>query len=121
VRVRDHPAVRQDDAEAGVGRISEHAPFGLAYAAASLATVALVSGYAASILQAGLRGALAAGGWLGGLYGLLYVLLQLEDLALLVGAFAVFVALATVMYLTRNVNWYDALSPTGSRLPSDQV
>ena len=41
------------------------------------------------------------------LYGLLYVLLQLEQTALLVGAVALFGVLALLMALTRKVNWYD--------------
>ena len=53
---------------------------------------------------------MAIGAWMAGLYAILYVLLQLEDLALLVGAGVVFAALAAVMYLTRKVNWYSALS-----------
>ena len=40
------------------------------------------------------------------LYGLLYVLLQLEQTALVVGAIALFLVLAAVMVLTRKVNWY---------------
>jgi inner membrane protein len=34
------------------------------------------------------------------------VLLQLEDYALLLGAVGLFVTLATVMWITRRVNWY---------------
>jgi inner membrane protein len=90
--------------------ISEHLRFQTAYGIASAATVLLVAGYAVSILSAGLSGGLAIGAWMAGLYAILYVLLQLEDLALLVGAGVVFAALAAVMYLTRKVNWYSALS-----------
>ena len=46
------------------------------------------------------------------LYGLLYVLLQLEQTALVVGAIALFLVLAAVMVLTRKVNWY-GLSQSG--------
>jgi len=42
------------------------------------------------------------------LYGYLYVLLQLEDYALLLGTAGLFVILASVMYLTRNLDWYAA-------------
>ena len=38
---------------------------------------------------------------LGALYGYLYVLLQLEDYALLMGSVGLFVILALVMFLTR--------------------
>lgn len=40
------------------------------------------------------------------LYGLIYLLLCLEDNALLVGAFASFIAIAAAMYLTRRIDWY---------------
>ena len=42
----------------------------------------------------------------GPLYALIYLLLRLEDLALLVGAAASFAAIAAVMYLTRRIDWY---------------
>jgi len=40
-----------------------------------------------------------------GLYGVLYLLLSLEDLSLLAGSVLLFVALAAVMYLTRGIEW----------------
>ncbi len=40
------------------------------------------------------------------LYGALYVLLQSEDNALILGAGLMFAALATVMVLTRKVDWH---------------
>jgi inner membrane protein len=88
--------------------LAEHLPFAIAYAVAAGATVALVSAYSASVLAAGLRGALGIGGWLTALYGVLFVLLQLEDVALLVGAIFVFVMLALVMFLTRRLDWSGA-------------
>lgn len=84
--------------------ISEQAPFGLAYTIASLATVGLISAYSAALLHNRLRVAgLAA--VLGFLYGYLYVLLQLEDWALLMGSIGLFAILALVMYTTRRVDW----------------
>ena len=47
---------------------------------------------------------LAAG--LAAVYSALYVILQLEDYSLLVGTALLVVALAAIMYVTRNVNWY---------------
>ena len=43
------------------------------------------------------------------LYGLLYVLLQLEQTALLAGSIALFVVLALVMVITRKIDWYAQL------------
>ncbi len=84
--------------------ISEHAPFGLAYLAAAAATVLLIGGYSAAILRGALR-ALLMTVVLSTLYGYLYVLLQLEDYALLLGSVGLFAILALVMYLTRRIDW----------------
>jgi inner membrane protein len=84
--------------------ISEHAPFGLSYLVASAATVLLIGGYSAAVLSGRLR-ALLMTIVLGVLYAYLYVLLQLEDYALLLGAAGLFVILALVMYLTRRIDW----------------
>ncbi len=91
--------------------LAEHMRFAIAYGAAAVATITLVAGYSASVLSAGLRGAVGIGGWLTALYGVLFVLLQLEDVALLVGSVFVFLMLALVMYLTRRIDW------SGARVP----
>jgi len=49
------------------------------------------------------------------LYSLIYLLLRLEDNALLVGAIASFAAVAAAMYLTRGINWYSALPSVEQR------
>ena len=41
------------------------------------------------------------------LYGFLYMLLRLEDYALLAGSMGLFLVLALLMVATRRVNWYD--------------
>jgi inner membrane protein len=84
--------------------VSEHLPFGLSYLMASAATVLLIGGYSMAILRGALR-ALLMTVVLGALYGYLYVLLQLEDYALLLGSVGLFVILALVMYLTRRIDW----------------
>ena len=43
------------------------------------------------------------------LYVLIYLLLRLEDNALLVGAIASFLALTAAMYFTRGIDWYSSL------------
>ena len=91
--------------------LTEHMRFALAYGIAAGATIALVAGYAASVLSTGVRGALGIGAWLSALYGVLFVLLQLEDVALLVGSVFVFLMLALVMFLTRRIDW------SGARVP----
>ena len=51
------------------------------------------------------------------LYTYLYIVLQLEDYALLMGALGLFTVLTTVMYITRKVDWY---STGGSEKPSEK-
>ena len=85
--------------------LSEHLPFGLSYALAAGACVLLLGYYASHMLGGRWRG-VPFGAGIALLYGLLYVLLQLEQTALVVGAVALFAVLAAVMVLTRKVDWY---------------
>ncbi|MCP5153959.1 MAG: cell envelope integrity protein CreD [Ectothiorhodospiraceae bacterium] len=85
--------------------LSEHVDFALAYGVAACACACLVGGYSASVLGSRLRG-LGVLVVLGGLYGFLFVVLRSEDTALLMGALAVFAALAVLMFVTRRVDWY---------------
>jgi inner membrane protein len=48
------------------------------------------------------------------LYTLIYMLLRLEDDALLIGAIASFVAVAAAMYFTRKIDWYSSQPVSGS-------
>lgn len=92
--------------------LSEHVGFVAAYAAAAAAIAVLIGGYAASVLRQRRMG-LGLGVLIGLVYALLYGLISSEDYALLMGAFALFIALAAVMLLTRRVDWY-ALGARGS-------
>jgi len=47
------------------------------------------------------------------LYSLIYMLLRLEDDALLIGAIASFAAVAAAMYFTRNIDWYSSQPVSG--------
>jgi inner membrane protein len=85
--------------------LSEHLPFTLSYAVAAGATTALVGTYGRTMLGAR-KPAASTAGLLAGLYACLYVVLQLEDYALLVGSLALFVILALSMFVTRRVDWY---------------
>ncbi|MGA7459153.1 MAG: inner membrane CreD family protein, partial [Candidatus Korobacteraceae bacterium] len=67
--------------------------------------VSLISAYAGWIFH-GRRYGLRALAAFSALYALIYVLLRLEDEALLVGALASFGAVAAVMYFTRKMDWY---------------
>ncbi|MBP6337898.1 MAG: cell envelope integrity protein CreD [Vitreoscilla sp.] len=85
--------------------LSEHIAFGLAYGVASAACVLLLGVYTAHMLGRRRDGVLF-GGALGVVYGLLYVLLQREQTALVIGSVGLFAAVAAVMWLTRRVDWY---------------
>lgn len=85
--------------------LSEHFAFDHAYAAASAACAGVLAMYAASMLGSRWAGA-AFGAGVAALYGMLYVLLQQEQAALVIGSLALFAALAAVMWLTRRVDWY---------------
>jgi inner membrane protein len=85
--------------------ISEHLPFGLAYLLSAAGVTGLIAGYAKSILKhPGVTR--MVGALLVVLYGYLYILLQLEDYALLMGSVGLFAGLAAIMYLTRKIDWY---------------
>ena len=85
--------------------ISEHLGFAPAYLIASAATIALTSLYAISALSNKLRAAVLCA-ILTLLYGLLYIILNAEDYALLIGSLVLFAALAGTMYVTRKIDWY---------------
>jgi inner membrane protein len=85
--------------------LAEHLGFGAAYLAAAVATVGLIGGYSATVLRTRKRTAVLTTA-LAGLYGVLYVLVQLQSYALLVGSVGLFAALAVAMVLTRRVDWY---------------
>lgn len=85
--------------------IAEHTGFDLGFIIAAAATVGLISAYAGWTFDSRKQGAIALVAF-SALYALIYVLMRLEDLALLVGALTSFAAIAAVMYFTRKVDWY---------------
>ena len=93
--------------------LSEHTGFASAYSIATAACVGLISVYIAPVL--GRANAIILGFGLTLLYATCYVILMLEDHALLVGSGLLFAALASVMLLTKRIDWYQ-LTPD-VRLP----
>ena len=85
--------------------LSEHLPFAWAYTLAAGACTVLLGFYGSFVLGGG-RAGLAFGAGIGLLYGVLYLLLQLEQNALLLGSWLLFSALGGVMVLTRRIDWY---------------
>jgi inner membrane protein len=86
---------------------SERIGFNLGFLLAGSATVILLSSNAGWVFSSRLQGFRALVIF-SVLYSLIYSLLRLEDNALLVGAIASFLAIATAMYLTRGIDWYAA-------------
>ena len=85
--------------------ISEYTGFNIAYAIATAATVALIGLYTWGVFQSG-KTAAGFSAALGGLYSYIYILIQLEDYALLFGSIGLFVILAVIMYFSRKIDWY---------------
>jgi inner membrane protein len=85
--------------------LSEQMPFDAAYGLAGLTIVGLVTAYAAASFRQR-QATLATAGVLAVVYGFVFVVLQLQDYALLVGSLGLVVVLAVVMFLSRNINWY---------------
>ncbi|HEX7815334.1 cell envelope integrity protein CreD [Dyella sp.] len=85
--------------------LSEQIGFALAYVIAAAAAVLIVGGYACAVLRARQAGVLL-GSALAMVYALLYGLVAADQYALLIGAVALLVVVALLMYLTRRIDWY---------------
>ncbi len=96
--------------------VSEMAGFTLGFVAAAAATVLALSLYAGSVFGSR-KAALRALGVFTLLYALIYVLMRMEDYALLAGSIASFIAIAGTMWMTRKLDWYGAAR--GVRRPLD--
>jgi inner membrane protein len=83
---------------------SEQVGFNLAYLIASVATIALIATFLASLLKNKKAAALFSF-ILTLFYTFIYVIIQLEDLALMVGSIALFIIVAALMYFSRKINW----------------
>ena len=84
--------------------LAEHIGFLAAYIAASSAIVLLIGSYSSVVLKSPTRASIV-GSITAVLYGNLYILLRNQDYALLIGSIGLFVVIATVMYLTRKINF----------------
>ncbi len=85
--------------------LAEQIGFLPAYLSAASAIVLLESFYCFSVLKSPKRAGII-GIFLSLLYGYLYTLLINQDYALLAGSIGLFLLLATIMYLTRRIDWY---------------
>lgn len=96
--------------------LAERIGFGWGFLVAGAATVALLSANAGWIFSSRAQ-ALKALTIFAPVYAFIYMLLRLEDNALLVGAIASFLAVGAVMYFTRRMDWYSSI-PAAGYVPS---
>jgi inner membrane protein len=85
---------------------SEYMIFSLAYLIATVMTVAAIS-YFIYYLFKGTRVFAAIGGMLTLLYGFMFVIIQLESYALLIGSLGLFAVMFVIMNYTRKIDWYN--------------
>ncbi len=88
--------------------LSEFAPFLLSYLIASLMIISLVTIYTYFVITKAQGKTFTAviAGLMSILYAFLYILLSLQDLALLIGSLGIFFVMCAIMYVTRNIEWY---------------
>ena len=86
--------------------ISEYILFSTAYLVASSATVGLLSWYTYSIFKRA-KTVIVFALLLSVLYLFIYVLIQMQDNALLFGSIGLFALLVLAMYLSRKIDWYN--------------
>jgi len=84
--------------------ISEHSSFLKAYLIAALSVLTLITLYSKTILK-GLKFPLLICFSLGVLYSYIYIIIQLENYALLTGSIGLFVILAIIMFASKKIDW----------------
>lgn len=80
--------------------------YNLAFALSALATLLLIGLYVKAILKSG-KLAILISGILTILYGFIFIVIQLQDYALLIGSIGIFLILTLVMYFSRKIDWYN--------------
>jgi len=83
---------------------SEQVGYNWAYLISAVATVALITWFTASLLHNN-KAAYFFAVILSIFYGFIFIIIQLEDLALLVGSIALFIIVSALMYFSRKISW----------------
>lgn len=91
--------------------ITEHSNFNFAYAISTLGIVSMISLYSLSIFKATKLTLLLISTLLG-IYGFLFVTLQIAEYALLMGSIGLTLILGATMFFTRKIDWYKLKSET---------
>jgi len=97
--------------------ITEHLGFDLAYFISGLATIGLIVSYTSYFLASS-RSSFILLLLLSALFGYIFIILQMQDFALLAGSLALFAVLSMVMLLSRKVDWYKLGYNTNERKTS---
>ncbi len=93
--------------------LSEQIGFNKAYLLASAGIISLITIYTSSVFRSFKVNAFFAA-ILSTLYIYLFVILQMQDYALLMGSIGLFIILALMMYFSRRVNWYKSIDEKSS-------
>jgi inner membrane protein len=86
--------------------ISEHLAFNIAFIIAAISTLIMIAAYVKAILKSKQLTFLISG-ILIVLYSFIFVIIQLQDYALLIGSVGIFIILGMVMYYSRKIDWYN--------------
>ncbi len=86
--------------------ISEQTNFNFAFIISAISTIVLIGGYVRAILKSTQLSMLLSS-ILILLYTFIFVIIQLQDLALMIGSIGIFLILAIVMYFSRKIDWYN--------------
>jgi inner membrane protein len=100
--------------------ISEHVNFDYAYLISALATTTLITGYSQGIIR-NKNFTATVFGILVTLYLYMFIVLQLEDYALIMGSVGLFSVLSAVMFISRKVDWYNLGAADPAPIASSKV
>lgn len=84
--------------------ISEHLNFNVAYIISTVMTISLIYWYSKSVLKEN-KLALLVGSTLLILYTFIFIIIQMEDFALLIGSLGLFGILTIVMHYSKKIDW----------------
>lgn len=84
--------------------ITEHSSFRFAYIIAGISVVVMITLYSVSILR-NIKFPLFIAASLSALYVFIYIIIQMENYALLAGSIGLFLILGAVMYFSRKIDW----------------
>ena len=86
---------------------SEHIGFNKAFLISALSTITSITLYSISVFKKNKKAILSIFAMLSLFYSFVYLLLQLQDYSLLLGTIMLFITLSVIMYVSRDINWYD--------------